>query len=65
MWGLTPRQSIEAECARRGKGAVVAGCVELLAGQDTDPDLVMALGGPGALRVVSGENKQYWLRLTA
>ena len=63
MWGLSPRQSIEAECGRRGKGAVVAGCVELLAGQDTDPDLVMALGGPGALRVVSGENKQYWLRV--
>ena len=63
MWGLTPRQSIEAECAHRGKGAVVAGCVELLAGRDTDPDLVMALGGPGALRVVSGENKQYWLRV--
>jgi HEAT repeat protein len=63
VWGLTPRQSIEAECARRGKAAVVAGCVDLLAGRDADPDLVIALGGPGAARVVSGENKQYWLRV--
>jgi hypothetical protein len=63
VWGLTPRQSIEAECVRRGKDAVVAGCVDLLAGGDADPDLVIALGGPGAPRVVSGENKQYWLRV--
>jgi hypothetical protein len=63
VWGLTPRQSIEAECARRGKDAVVAGCVDLLAGGDTDPDLVIALGGPAAPRVVSGENKRYWLRV--
>lgn len=62
-WGLTPRQSIEAECARRGKDAVVAGCVDLLAGRETDADLVLALGGPGAPRVISGENKQYWLRV--
>lgn len=48
---------------RRGKGAVVAGCVDLLAGRDTDPGLVVALGGPAAPRVISGENKQYWLRV--
>jgi HEAT repeat protein len=62
-WGLTPRQSIEAECARRGKDAVVEGCVALLAGRDTDAGLVLALGGPGAARVITGENKQYWLRV--
>lgn len=62
-WGLTPRQSIEAECARRGKAGVVAGCVALLAGREADPGLVVALGGPGAPRVISGENKQYWLRV--
>jgi hypothetical protein len=65
VWGQTPRQSIEAECARRGKDAVVAGCVDLLAGQESDPDLVVALGGPGAPRVIVGENKQYWLRVWA
>jgi hypothetical protein len=62
-WGLTPRQSIEAECARRGKSAVVAGCIALVAGRETDPGLVLALGGPGAPRVISGENMQYWLRV--
>ena len=41
----------------------MAGCMDLLAGGDADPDLVIALGGPGAPRVVSGENKQYWLRV--
>jgi hypothetical protein len=41
----------------------VAGCVDLLAGREADPGLVIALGGPGATRVVSGENKQYWLRV--
>jgi hypothetical protein len=42
---------------------VVSGCAALLDGRDTDPDLVVALGGPGAMRVISGENKQYWLRV--
>jgi HEAT repeat protein len=65
IWGQTPRQSIEAECARRGKDAVVAGCVDLLAGRESDPGLVIALGGPGAPRVIVGENKQYWLRVWA
>ena len=30
IWELTPRQSVEAECQRRGKPAVVDGCVALL-----------------------------------
>jgi hypothetical protein len=62
-WGLTPRQSIEAECSRRGKRAVVAGCIDLLAGRDVDRDLVNALGGPGAPRVIRGEYSRYWLRV--
>ena len=84
-WGLTPRQSIEAECVRRGKDAVVAGCIDLLGGREADPagpadaagrgvapagrevdaGLVMALGGPAARRVITGEDKQYWLRVWA
>jgi hypothetical protein len=64
-WGQAPRQRIEAECARRGKGAVVAGCVALLAGREADSELVLALGGPAAPRVISGEDKQYWLRVWA
>jgi hypothetical protein len=48
IWGLSPKQSIELECARRGEPGVVAGCVELLSGRDVDDELVFAIGGPGA-----------------
>lgn len=64
-WGTTPRRSIEAECARRGRIAVVAGCVRLLAGGDADDALVLALAGPGARRVLAGDrdDQRYWLRV--
>ena len=64
-WGLTPRQSIEAECARRGRPAVVAGCVALVGGGDADPALVRALGGPGAEVFLDGSARDdtYWLRV--
>lgn len=66
-WGMTPRESIEQECARRGKDAVVAGCIELLAGGDADAELILALGGPPARWVVTGEppGPPYWLRVWA
>lgn len=66
-WGKTPRQSIEEECARRGKPAVVAGCVELLSGRDADPVLVVSLGGPPARWALSREpgGPDYWLRVWA
>ncbi len=68
FWGLTPRQSVEAECARRGKAAVVAGCIELLAGRTADSALVVALGGPPARWEGSGgegAGPDYWLRVWA
>jgi hypothetical protein len=67
VWGKTPRESIEQECARRGKDAVVAGCMELLGGGDADAELILALGGPPARGVVTGEVPQqdYWLRVWA
>jgi hypothetical protein len=47
--------SIAAECQRRGKPAVVCGCIDLLQGrQDVDDALVLALGGPPAQDVLSG-----------
>lgn len=66
-WGKTPRASIERECANRGKAAVVAGCIELLEGHDVDAELVLALGGPPARWVVTGEapGPPYWLRVWA
>jgi hypothetical protein len=67
VWGMTPRESIEQECARRGKEAVVAGCVDLLRGGDADAELVLALGGPPARWVLTGEpsGPSYWLRVWA
>lgn len=66
-WGKTPRESIEQGCANRGKGAVVAGCIDLLTGRDVDAELVIALGDPPARRVVTGEppGPPYWLRVWA
>jgi hypothetical protein len=44
-WELTPRQSVELECARYGEPRVVTGCVALLRGKDVDDGLLFALGG--------------------
>lgn len=68
IWGMTPRQSIEAECARRGKSAVVSGCVHLLQGREVDDALVLALGGPPAECVLgggAGGRNGYWPRVWA
>ncbi len=65
-WELTPKQSIELECGRRGQAQLVSGCVALLRGQDVDDDLVVALGGPVARGVLDSGPKQdylYWLRV--
>ncbi len=65
---LTPRQSVEQECGRRGTAQVVAGCVELLAGRGADAVLVYALGGPAAGSVLGPHprrDQRYWLRVWA
>ena len=52
---LTPRQSIAAECQRRGKPALVSGCIDVLQGRhDVDDALLLALGGPPAQAVLTG-----------
>lgn len=63
----TPRQRIEAECEHRGGEAVIAGCVALLEGREADPALIVALGGPPAEWVVTGEpgGPAYWFRVWA
>lgn len=65
MWALTPQQSIERECARRGRADLVDGCVRLIVGQDVDPALLLALGGPAAEKFLDGEEHAdtYWLRV--
>ena len=66
-WGMTPRQSVEQECSRRGKSEVVAGCIALLNGRDADAELIVALGGPPARWAATGEDPgpSYWLRTWA
>jgi hypothetical protein len=65
-WALTPRQSIEIECARRGRDQVIDGCVALLRGRDVDDGLIMALAGPAGLVVINdgpAQRNQYWGRV--
>lgn len=66
-WGMTPRESIEQECARRGKDAVVAGCIELIGGGEGDAELILALGGPPARWVITdgSSGPPYWSRVWA
>jgi hypothetical protein len=62
-WGVTPRQSVLAECRRRGRAAVIAGCVDVLEGRDVDDGLLVALAGPHAEYVISGHEggrHGYW-----
>jgi HEAT repeats len=65
--GQKPRERIDAECAKRGKAAVVAGCIALLEGRETDGELIVVLGGPPALWAVGGgvEGPRYWRRVWA
>jgi hypothetical protein len=53
-WELTPRQSVELECARRGESAVVTGCIALLRGQDVDD---------GLIHDSPRQRNQYWRRV--
>ncbi len=65
-WELTPRQSVELECARRGRQPVIAGCVALLRRQEVDDNLIMALGGPAGRVVLDDgphQRNQYWRRV--
>ncbi len=66
-WAKTPQQSVQEECNRRGVALVVAGCVDLLNGKRADDDLVLALGGPPADWVRTGDpsGPPYWLRVWA
>ena len=63
---MTPKQSVEAECARRGTVAVVTGCAALLSGEDADDALIIALAGPPARYVLDtgpAPVHRYWLRV--
>jgi hypothetical protein len=68
FWGVTPRESVEAECWRRGHVEVVAGCIDVIAGRDVDDAFILALGGPHASHVLGGREggrAGYWPRVWA
>ena len=70
IWGLTPRQSIELESARRGRDAVIDGCIAMLEGNadGVDDTLIVALGGPPAHRILTGVSRadaDLWKRVWA
>jgi len=67
-WDMTPRHSVERECAHRGEAGVVAACIVLLAGGDVDRAFVFAIGGPAAESVLGPHPRQdqrYFLRAWA
>ena len=67
-WGMSPTQSVLAECERRGRSAFVAGCIDLLDGAGADDTLIVALGGPAAEYVLGGGEGGrlgYWPRVWA
>jgi HEAT repeat protein len=68
VWGLTPQEAVAAECDRRGREAVIRGCIDLLEGRAVDDALIIALAGPAAEFVLSGREGGrggYWPRVWA
>jgi HEAT repeats len=64
VWGVAPRDSIDAACQDRGRDDVVAGCIALVTGHDADVALVRSLGGPNADWYLDNDPAQrYWLRV--
>jgi len=68
FWGVTPKQSVEFECDRRSRHAVVLDCVAILAGKHPDADFLRVIGGPSAETVLGGQAgglDGYWPRVWA
>jgi hypothetical protein len=61
---MTPRQRIEAECARRGKDAVVDDCIALMRGS-TDLGRLRSLSAAGEYKYADGKEHDdiYWFRV--
>jgi hypothetical protein len=68
IWGMTPKQSIELECDRRGRRDVVHDCVAILNGRAAADDFLRVIGGPSAEVVLDGQAgglDGYWPRVWA
>jgi hypothetical protein len=66
----TPKQRIAAECARRGRGLLTAGCIALLEDRpgEVSDDLIVVLGGEHGRNVLDGADggkSGYWPRVWA
>lgn len=67
IWGVTPRQSVEAECRRTSRSDVVERCLAVLRGE-VDESFLFVAAGPGARTVVDGAEgglAGYWPRTWA
>jgi HEAT repeats len=67
-WGMTPRESVEEECRRKGTKNVVARCVEILSGAEADEETLQALAGPASAHILEGGEgglAGYWPRVWA
>jgi len=65
---MTPKQSIELECDRRGRHVVVEDCVAIVSGRHVDSDFLRVIGGPSAESVLQGRDggvDGYWPRVWA
>jgi HEAT repeat protein len=65
---MTPKASVEAECRRRSRAAVVRDCIDLLQSKPVDPDFLRVLGGPPANVILAGGEggiEGYWPRVWA
>jgi hypothetical protein len=64
----SPRERIAAECEKRGRDAVVSGCISLLTGGEADRGLYLALAGAHGDFVLDGHEggkEGYWPRVWA
>jgi HEAT repeat protein len=59
----TPRDRIAAAASLHGEATLVAACVSLLAGEEVDDELVIALGGPHGAKFLAGGAAAYWGRV--
>ena len=62
---MTPKQRVEAECARRGTEELIAGCVRLVTGDYDDVALITALAPEGSAKFFDGRehDDEYWFRV--
>ena len=67
-WGISPRQSVLAECDRRSRSSVVDDCLAILQDHRVNDDFLFVLAGPSATTVLEGREgspEGYWPKVWA